>query len=136
MIGGGALAKEARERFGARHADGRGRLVEAEGFGGRRVAARDAQTAVVDDDAIRDRVHGLFPESLARADDLQQARIVERERGHLGQAFEHLPLLGRKRVRRTIADDERTARFAAHAQRRERRIAHALRAVQRKFRRR
>ena len=133
MIGSGALAEEAREGFGARHADARGGPVEAERVGGCGVAARDAHGIVVDDDAIGDRINGLLPDFFRRADGLKQTRIVERKCGHLGQACERLSFFSIEMMRGAEADDEQTQHLTAHAQRRKRHIAHALGAVQRKL---
>jgi hypothetical protein len=108
-------------------------LLEAHHLGGHRVAAREAHRGVVDDDAVGHGVESLLPDLLAGADGLQQARVVERERGHLREAFEQFLLVGRKAMRGAIADDEQAQSFTARAQPHEREIAQALGAVERKL---
>jgi hypothetical protein len=132
VVGGGALAEEARERLGAgdaRHVRG----VLAHRLGRGHVAAHDAHSAVVDDDAVGDGVEGLLPDALGRAERVEQARVVERERGHVGQSYQLLPLLGGEAMVLAEADGEEAEALAARAQPRNCEVAHALGAVQREL---
>ena len=87
----------------------------------------------MDDDAVGDGVEGLLPDALGRAERVEQPRVVERERGHLGQALQLLPLLGGEAVVVAVADGEDAEVLAARAQTRDGEVAHALGAVEREL---
>ena len=107
--------------------------MQAHRLGGGHVAAHDPHAVVVDDDAVGDGIEGLLPDALGRAERVQEARVVERERGHLGQTFELLALFGGEAVVLAVADGQDAEGLAARAQADEGEVAHALGAVQREL---
>src|SRR5919206_169546 len=92
-----------------------------------------AHAVVVDDDAVWDRVEGLLPDSLGRAERVQESRVVERERSHLREPFQLLSLFGGEAVVVAVADGQHAEALAARAQTHQREVAQAFGAVQRKL---
>ena len=86
MVGGGALAEETGERLRTGHPRDLGR-VQAERVRRCHVAAHDAHAVVMDDNAVGYGVEGLLPDALRGPERVEQARVVQRERGHLAEPF-------------------------------------------------